>query len=118
MAGYRITIVGHLDVWKLPPDGSLPSEIYQIFNVDAESDAQMNKFIDDRMADIAATGAMKAYRDPNSRKIGKIEPWITVPLHMITHLSFKVRPLTGEVPIFDKNEGKSIVASGKDVVIQ
>lgn len=118
MPGYRVSIIGNLDLWRMPPDGSLPKQIVQVFNVDAESDAQLNNFIDERMADIAASGAMKVYRDPNKRQIGKIDPWITVPLHMITHLSYDVQLLTGEVPVYSKSEGKSIVPSGKDVMIQ
>ena len=118
MAGFRIIIIGHLDIWRIPPDGSLPRELQQIFNVDAESDAQLNDFIDQRMGDIAASGAMKAYRDPNRRQIGKLEQWITVPLHMITHLSYQVQPLAGEMPVFSSAEGKAILPSGKDVVIQ
>lgn len=118
MAGYRVLIIGHLDVWKLPPDSALPNEIAQVFNVDAESDAQLSDFIDKRMADIAGSGAMKVFRDPDIREIGKLQEWIVVPLHMITHISFKTKLLTGELPMFSKNEGKSIVPSGKDVAIQ
>ena len=79
MAGYRITIVGHLDVWRLPPDGSLPAEARQVFNVDAESDRALNEFIDQRIGDIVASGAMKAYRNPEDRTIGKMNDWFTVP---------------------------------------
>ncbi|HXQ34300.1 MAG TPA: hypothetical protein VN843_09825 [Anaerolineales bacterium] len=118
MPGYRVSIIGHIDLWRMPPDGSLPKEIVQVFNVDADSDAQLNSFIDERMADIAGSGAMKAYLDPNKRQIGKLDPWITVPLHMITHLSYRVQLLAGEVPVYSKAEGKSIVPSGKDVIVQ
>ena len=118
MAGFRISIIGHVDFWRMPPDGSLPKEIIQVFNVDAESDASVNEFINARMADIVGSNAMKAYRDPSRREIGKLTTWITVPLHMITHLSYEVRLLAGELPVFDTSEGKSIVPSGKDVKIQ
>lgn len=102
----------------MPPDGSLPNEIIQVFNVDADSDAQLSNFIDARMADIAGSGAMKVFRNPEIREIGKLQDWITVPLHMITHLSYKLKLLTGELPVFSKAEGKSIVPSGKEVVKQ
>ena len=118
MAGYRVIIVGHLDVWKMPPDGSLPGEVVQVFNVDAESDAQLTNFIDARMGDIAGSGAMKVFREPDTRAIGKLQEFITVPLHMITHISFKTKLLTGELPVYSKAEGKSIVPSGKEVVKQ
>lgn len=118
MAGYRVIIVGHLDIWKMPPDGSLPNEIIQVFNVDADSDAQLSNFIDTRMADIVGCGAMKVFRDPDIREIGKLQPWITVPLHMIAYLSYKIKSLTGELPMYSKSEGKSVLPSGKDVVTQ
>lgn len=118
MAGYRVAIIGHMDVWKMPPNGSLPNEIIQVFNVDAESDGQLSNFIDARMADIVGSNAMKVYRNPEERTIGKLQDWITVPLHMLTHLSYKINLLTGELPVYSKAEGKSIVPSGKDVKIQ
>ena len=118
VAGFRILIIGHLDIWRIPPDGSLPREIHQIFNVDAESDAQLVNFVDERIVDVVSSGWMRVYRDPSKRQIGKLEPWISVPLHMITHLSYQVQPLTGEVPIFSSAEGKAVLPSGKDVVIQ
>lgn len=117
MAGYRVLIVGHLDVWKMPPDGSLPNEIAQVYNVDAESDAQLSDFIDKRMADVAGSGAMKVFREPDTREIGKLQEWIVVPLHMITHLSFRTKLLSGELPIYSRSEGKSVVPSGKDVKV-
>jgi hypothetical protein len=116
--GYRVRIVGNLDIWRMPPDGSLPKEIVQVFNVDAESDAQLNSLIDERMADVVGSGAMKVYRDPSKRELGKLDSWIVVPLQMITHLSYRVQLLAGEVPVYSKAEGKSIVPSGKDVTIQ
>lgn len=118
MAGYRVVIIGHLDEWKLPPDGSLPKQVVQVFNVQAESDAQLSDFIDTRMADIAGSGAMKVFRNPEERTIGQLQDWITVPLHMITHVSFRTKLLTGELPVYSKSEGKSIVPSGKDVTVQ
>lgn len=98
----------------MPPDGSLPNEIVQVFNVDAESDSQLSNFIDARMADIAGSGAMKVFRDPDVREIGKLQPWITVPLHMITHVSYRLKLLTGDLPVYSKAEGKSILPDGSD----
>lgn len=118
MAGYRVAIIGNLDEWRLPPDGSLPKQIVQVFNVNAESDAQLSDFIDARVADIMGSGAMKVFRNPEERTIGKLQDWITVPLHMITHTSFKTKLLTGELPVYSRAEGKSIVPSGKEVVKQ
>lgn len=118
MAGYRVAITGHLDVWRLPPSGSLPNEIVQVFNVNAESDAELSNFIDARVADIMGSGAMKVFRNPEIREIGKLQDWITVPLHMITHTSFTTKLLTGELPVYSRAEGKSIVPSGKDIKLQ
>lgn len=102
----------------MPPDGSLPNEVIQVFNINAETDAQLSDFIDARMGDIAGSGAMKVFRNPDTREIGKLQDWITVPLHMISHISFKTKLLTGELPVYSRSEGKSIVPSGKDVVKQ
>lgn len=118
MAGYRVAIIGHLDEWKLPPSGSLPKQVVQVFNVNAETDAQLNDFIDARVADIMGSGGMKAFRNPEERTIGKIQDWITVPLHMITHTSFTIKLLIGELPVYSRAEGKSIVPSGREVVKQ
>lgn len=114
MPSYHVVITGHLDEWKLPPDGSLPKKIHQVYNYDVETPRQIGEQIDARQADIVGSGAMKVRLDPFRVKIGALEPSITVPLHMITHLSFKVIPMTGEVPYL-KN-GEIVVKSGKEVV--
>jgi hypothetical protein len=118
--GYRLTIYGHLDVWKIPPDGSLGTEptIRQVYNVEAGNLRDVNKFLDERLADIVGANAMKVYKDPDKRELTKIEPWIVVPMHMITHLSFSVRQLTGEVPIYNSTKGIVEVPSGKEVIKQ
>lgn len=114
MPGYRVVIVGHLDIWKKPPNGSLPDEILQAYNVDVDTEAGLSNFIDARMADIVGSGAMKVYRDPDMREIGKLQPWITVPLHMITHVSYRLKLLTGDLPVYSKAEGKSVLPDGSD----
>jgi len=114
MPAYHVVITGHLDEWKLPPDGSLPKEIHQVYNYDVDSLAKLGREIDDRQADICGSGAMKVRRDPFKIKVGVLEPSIIVPLHMITHLSFKVTLMTGEMPILKNDE--IVLKSGKDVV--
>lgn len=114
MPAYHVVITGHLDEWKLPPDGSLPRKIHQVYNYDVDSPAQLGRQIDERQADIFGSGGMKVRLDPFKIKVGVLEPSITVPLHMITHLSFKVIPMTGEMPIL-KN-GEIVLKSGKEVV--
>lgn len=117
MPGYRVTIRGHWDERKRPLDGSAPRDPVQIFNVDANSDAQLGKFVDERIADICGCNFMKVPIDPNKKELGKLQPWVGVPLSSLTHVSWEVRLMAGEVPVFDKEEGKSIVPSGKKVVV-
>src|SRR5208282_1566373 len=115
MASYHVVITGHLDEWRLPPDGSLPSQIHQVYNYDTENPQKIVEQVDLRMGDILQSGAMKAYKDPFNLKVGAIEPFYTIPLHMITHLTHKVIPVTGETP-FLNTKGELYVKSGKAVV--
>lgn len=117
MAGYRVTIIGHWDERKRPKTTAVPRDLIQIFNVDATSDAQVGRFVDERIADIAGCNFMKVPVDPNKRELGKLQPWIGIPLSSLSHISFEVKLLVGEVPRFDNEEGKSIVPSGKKVVV-
>lgn len=113
-ATHRVTIIGHVDVNKKPDD--LPFKIRQVFNVEG-TDAQVNDFVDARMADIIGSGAIKALDNPDHREIGKLLPWKAVPLHMLTHISFEVKTLTGENPLFDKEKKTSVVKGGKKAVV-
>jgi hypothetical protein len=118
MAGFRISINGHLDIWRLPPDGSLSPIVQQVFNVDSDSIAVVNNYIDERIKDIVLSGGMKVYDSPNHITVGKMNPWKTIPLHMIAYLSFTLEPMIGELPVYNSRTRTVEVASGKDIIKQ
>lgn len=112
MPGFHVVIIGHVDPQKRPVD--FPEKIYQVFNYDVEHPKQLSNIPDDKIGDIVGCGFMKVRLDPFKVDTTILEPWIAVPLHMLTHLSHLIKPITGELPIF--KDGKLQLKSGKEVV--
>ncbi len=111
---FHVVVTGHLDEWKLPPSGGLPNKVHQLFNCEVKSEAALGTFIDQAIGNIVGSGAMQVYKDPFNIKAGGLNPSFTIPLHMLTHITWKVLPVTGEMP--QLKNGEIVVASGKEVV--
>jgi hypothetical protein len=117
MPSYHVVFTGHLDKWRLPPTGStLPEQIVQVYNVDVKNESVLSSFIDGTIGNILQSGGMKAYEDPYHISATGLIPSITVPVHMLTHLTWKATPMVGEQPLI---KGEEIYnKSGKEVVKQ
>ena len=115
MPDYRVVITAHLDKWKLPPGGALQPEYDQVYNYSVETEHRLMALIETNIAAIVGSGAMQVYLDPSNIQVGKINQSFSIPLHMITHITWAVKLLQGESP-YVGTDGKAFLKSGKDVV--
>lgn len=116
MIAYQVIIVGHVDRKTAPTDWD--DELYQVF----EGEFDDNKHLVDTVAAITSNIVLmqgmlvrdNPFQLPDPTKLSTDRKFVM--LRMFTHITARVKMITGEIPQIDK-DGKVFLKSGKDLTV-